>query len=97
MSGNSQSFLTIERDVLTPSVASKNHLLRHLFNSQSVKDVLLPELKMVTLSTLPQRGRSSILPRVEYPFPPVGIVGAADGKNAALFSCPQLSNHLRLL
>ncbi len=51
MSGTSQSFLTIERDVLTPSVASKNHLLRHLFNSQSVKDVLLPELKMVTLST----------------------------------------------
>jgi hypothetical protein len=48
---NSQSLLTIERDMLTSSVASENYLLRHLFNSQSVKDVLLPELKMVTLST----------------------------------------------
>ena len=37
--------------MLISSVASKNHLLRLLFNSQSVKDVLLPELKMVTLST----------------------------------------------
>jgi len=35
---------------------------------------------------LPLKPRSTILLRVEYPFPPVGIVGAADGKNAALFS-----------
>ena len=26
--------------------------------------------------------------RVEYPFPPVGIVGAADGKNRRVFLCP---------
>ena len=25
--------------------------------------------------------------RVEYPFPPVGIVGAADGKNRRAFLC----------
>lgn len=48
---NYQSLLTIERDVLTSSVASKNDLLRHLFENQSVKDLLLPELRMVTLST----------------------------------------------
>jgi hypothetical protein len=35
--------------------------------------------------TLPLGGRSSILLDVEYPFPPVGIVGAADGKNRRAF------------
>jgi hypothetical protein len=29
--------------------------------------------------------RSSIISHVEYPFPPVGIVGAADGKNRRAF------------
>ena len=48
---NFQSLLTIERDMLTSSVASKNDLLRHLLETQSVKDVLLPELKVVTLTT----------------------------------------------
>jgi CRP-like cAMP-binding protein len=48
---NFQSLLTTERDMLTSSVASKNDLLRQLFSAQSVKDVLLPELKTVTLST----------------------------------------------
>ena len=37
--------------MLTSSVASKNDLLRHLLETQSVKDVLLPELKVVTLTT----------------------------------------------
>jgi len=27
---------------------------------------------------------------VEYPFPPVGIVGAADGKNRRAFLCLEL-------
>ena len=49
MAINFQSPLTDERDMLTSGMASKNHLLRHLFNIQSVKDVLLPELKVVTL------------------------------------------------
>src|SRR5688572_14981492 len=29
---------------------------------------------------------------VEYPFPPVGIVGAADGKNRRAFFCPELES-----
>ena len=37
--------------MLTSSVASNNDLLRHLLETQSVKDVLLPELKAVTLTT----------------------------------------------
>ena len=28
--------------------------------------------------------------RVEYPFPPVGIVGAADGKNRRAFLLPSI-------
>ena len=32
--------------------------------------------------------RSSIISHVEYPFPPVGIVGAADGKNRRAFLFP---------
>ena len=32
--------------------------------------------------------------RVEYPFPPVGIVGAADGKNRRAFLC-FLVNYLK--
>lgn len=28
-----------------------------------------------------------IIANVEYPFPPVGIVGAADGKNRRAFLC----------
>ena len=51
MASNFQPLLTIERDMLTSSVASRNELLQHLFESQSVKDLLLPELKMVTLSS----------------------------------------------
>jgi len=30
--------------------------------------------------------------RVEYPFPPVGIVGAADGKNRRAFLCPSIAS-----
>jgi hypothetical protein len=37
--------------------------------------------------TLPVQTGCTILPRVEYPFPPVGIVGAADGKNRRAFLC----------
>lgn len=48
---NYQSLLTIERDMLTSSVASTNDLLRQLFEAQTVKDILLPELKVITLST----------------------------------------------
>lgn len=51
MATNYQSLLTIERDMLTSSVASKNDVLRHLFEAQTVKDTLLPELKVATLST----------------------------------------------
>ncbi|HEU4509892.1 MAG TPA: Crp/Fnr family transcriptional regulator, partial [Pyrinomonadaceae bacterium] len=51
MATNYQSLLTIERDMLTSSVASKNDVLRHLFEAQSVKDTLLPELRVVNLST----------------------------------------------
>lgn len=43
--------------------------------------------RYVRLRTLPVPGKSTILPRVEYPFPPVGIVGAADGKNRRAFFC----------
>lgn len=50
MASSFQSFLTDERDLLTSSVASKNQLLQHLFGEQGVKDRLLPELRMVSLS-----------------------------------------------
>ena len=33
--------------------------------------------------------RTWYYPSVEYPFPPVGIVGAADGKNRRAFLRPQ--------
>lgn len=51
MTSNFQSVLTIERDPLTSSVASGNELLKHLFTAPSVRDLLLPELKLVTLNT----------------------------------------------
>jgi CRP-like cAMP-binding protein len=51
MAMNYQSLLTIEKDMLTSSVAVKNDLLRQLFSGPSVKDALLPELKVVTLTT----------------------------------------------
>jgi len=50
MAINFQSLLTIERDPLTSGVASKNQLLQRLFNEQAVKDQLLPELRIVSLS-----------------------------------------------
>jgi len=34
-----------------------------------------------------ERGGRAIIGTVEYPFPPVGIVGAADGKNRRAFLC----------
>ena len=44
---------------------------------------------LLSVSALPHRLplflRSSIILTVEYPFPPVGIVGAADGKNRRAF------------
>jgi len=33
---------------------------------------------------------------VEYPFPPVGIVGAADGKNRRAFLCSLRSSAFRI-
>lgn len=51
MTSNFQSVLTIERDLLTSSVASGNELLKHLFTATSVRDLLLPELKLATLNT----------------------------------------------
>jgi CRP-like cAMP-binding protein len=50
MASNFQPLLTTDRDSHTSSMASKNELLRQLFDSQSVKDLLMPELKLVTLS-----------------------------------------------
>lgn len=50
MVSNFQPLLTMERDILTPGIASRNELLRHLLASPGVKELLLPELKMVSLS-----------------------------------------------
>jgi CRP-like cAMP-binding protein len=49
MASNFQPLLTTDNS-LTSNMASKNELLRHLFDSQSVKDLLMPELKVVALS-----------------------------------------------
>ena len=37
-------------------------------------------------------GQIHYTPPVEYPFPPVGIVGAADGKNRRAFLCLELES-----
>ena len=37
--------------MLTPTVASRNDLLKHLFTSQAIKNSLLPDLRLVLLTT----------------------------------------------
>ena len=55
--------------------------------NEVVLPVLLPlrTTSSVRLRTLPLTHGYSIISTVEYPFPPVGIVGAADGKNRRAF------------
>lgn len=41
----------MEKDMLTPAVASRNDLLKHLLSTQSIKNGLLPDLRLVSLTT----------------------------------------------
>lgn len=51
MTSNLQAGSTSEKDMLISAVASRNDLLRHLFTSQAIKDCLLPDLRLVSLTT----------------------------------------------
>jgi CRP-like cAMP-binding protein len=51
MTSNLQAGLTLEKDMLTSTVASRNDLLSHLFSSPAIKDSLLPDLRLVSLTT----------------------------------------------
>ena len=50
MTTNLQSFLSDKREMLSPSIASQNHLLAELPSQPSIASYLLPELKIVSLS-----------------------------------------------
>src|SRR5215216_6128525 len=51
MTSNLQSVFTPEKDMLTSTVASRNDLLRHLFTSEAIKDCLVSDLRIVSLTT----------------------------------------------
>src|ERR1051325_8584466 len=50
MTTNLQSLLSDKREMLTPGIASQNHLLAELLSQPSIASYLLPELKIVPLA-----------------------------------------------
>src|SRR5688572_11307445 len=51
MTSDLQAGLTHEKDMLTLAVASRNDLLRNLFNTPAVLNALFPDLRLVSLTT----------------------------------------------
>lgn len=51
MTSNLQGGLTSEKDMHTSAMMSRNDLLRYLFTTQAIKNSLLPDLRLVSLTT----------------------------------------------
>jgi len=64
-------------------------LCRHVKRSQEIlTDPRIEKINLISISGWDRYRCPCYYPSVEYPFPPVGIVGAADGKNRRAFLCP---------